>query len=137
MENIMTKQTKFEKLIDEVINGNDALGELGYRTRSSTDELIHYSESRIDDKLELHIDLPGLDKNEIQIEVIDGRLVILSNREKPIGLGYTTNKYGNYKCVYEIPQKYDHDSIEVTYKNGVLIISIQEVKTKKIKIGIK
>ena len=98
---------------------------------------------RVDEKgYYLEIDLPGVKKEDIDISVSDGVLVISGERklekkeEKP---NYTRIEsfFGRFERAFKLPSDADLDNIEAKYEDGVLKIFIpkkQKPAGKKIEI---
>ena len=98
---------------------------------------------RVDEKgYYLEIDLPGVKKEDIDISVNDGVLVISGERklekkeEKP---NYTRIEsfFGRFERAFKLPTDADLDNIEAKYEDGVLKIFIpkkQKPAGKKIEI---
>ncbi|HID25230.1 MAG TPA: Hsp20/alpha crystallin family protein [Thermoplasmata archaeon] len=73
-----------------------------------------------DDAVQITAEVPGISKNDINIEVTGNVLTINVDTEG--------RKY--YKEV-QLPSEVDPDSAEATYNNGVLDITLRKVKPKK------
>ena len=98
---------------------------------------------RVDEKgYYLEIDLPGVKKEDIDISVNDGVLVVSGERklekkeEKP---NYTRIEsfFGRFERAFKLPTDADLDNIEAKYEDGVLKIFIpkkQKPAGKKIEI---
>ena len=69
------------------------------------------------------IDLPGIRKEDLQVEVLDGHLTVTGERKSNSG-GATFRK------VYALNSQVDVDKIEATYENGVLDLSLPKVVAK-------
>jgi HSP20 family protein len=85
---------------------------------------------RVDEKgYYLEIDLPGVKKEDIDISVNDGVLVVSGERklekkeEKP---NYTRIEsfFGRFERAFKLPSDADLDNIEAKYEDGVLKIFI-------------
>lgn len=94
----------------------------------------------------LLMDLPGVDKNEINIEVKGQELLVSGERKvedefKVSNLIKIERRYGNFERVYTIPDEFIADKISAKYENGVLQIKIprkkvtEEIKPKTIEIA--
>ncbi|EDM23211.1 Hsp20/alpha crystallin family protein [Caminibacter mediatlanticus TB-2] len=98
---------------------------------------------RVDEKgYYLEIDLPGVKKEDIDISVNDGVLVISGERklekkeEKP---NYTRIEsfFGRFERAFKLPADADLDNIEAKYEDGVLKVFIpkkQKPAGKKIEV---
>tara|TARA_A100001011_G_scaffold400824_2_gene519435 strand:- start:1127 stop:1525 length:399 start_codon:yes stop_codon:yes gene_type:complete len=87
------------------------------------------------------IDLPGLDKDGINLEIKDQILSISGDRKvnESISDGYHSLKYGKFYKQFNIPEDVQEKNIGAHFKNGVLDVSLprkKEVKTKAKKIAI-
>ncbi|MBC7081253.1 MAG: Hsp20/alpha crystallin family protein [Thermoplasmatales archaeon] len=72
------------------------------------------------DKICVTAEVPGVTKEDINLEITDSKLVIKVDRED--------RKY--YKEV-KLPAKVDEDSAKATYQNGVLDIEFKKIKAEK------
>lgn len=90
----------------------------------------------------LSLDLPGLKKDEIKIELLDTELVVSGERKKETqsasGESRRTERfYGRFERRFSLPAQVDANSIEAEYEDGVLSLVIpkaEAVKPKQIKI---
>ena len=89
------------------------------------------------------LDIPGLTEDEIDIEIKDNRLHVSGERKYA---GETTKdyilrserRYGKFSRVFSLPQNINTDSIEASFQNGVLDITLpkeERSQMKKIKIS--
>ncbi|MFW9897207.1 MAG: Hsp20/alpha crystallin family protein [Candidatus Thorarchaeota archaeon] len=96
--------------------------------------LINISED--DKKYKIDAELPGLDKEDIKISVIDDRLEIKgeneseSNDEKE---NFTRREYqsSSYYRRFKLPKNADKSKIDAELKNGRLEISMPKLYTEK------
>ena len=88
--------------------------------------------------LHLSIDLPGMSKEDVDIEVKNGILSVSGERKSSRQEGgFSERVYGSFKRAFTLPKSADGDQIQAKFTNGVLDIAIakrEEVKTKKIDI---
>lgn len=87
----------------------------------------------------ISVDLPGIDKKDINIETISNNLVISASREDKNSSKETQKRsFREYKQSFLLPNDANMDAISATSKNGVLEITIpktaSKAKTKKIEI---
>lgn len=102
----------------------------------------------IEDKkkaFEVSLALPGVDKKDVNIEIVDDKLVISSEKqyEKEESQGNWMRKefgYASFQRVFQLPENSNPDEIDAAMKNGVLKITVGKNKegnpTKK-KIQLK
>ncbi len=81
----------------------------------------------------LLMDLPGVKKSEINIEVKGQEILISGERKveeefKVSNLVKIERRYGNFERLYAIPDEFIADQISAKYENGVLQIKIPRKK---------
>lgn len=96
-----------------------------------------------DENLLVKAELPGLEKEDISIEMDDAILTI--SGEKKIEKVDNESKihrseitYGKFQRSFHIPIRVKHDEITASFKDGVLHITLPKTeveKTRKISIG--
>jgi HSP20 family protein len=85
----------------------------------------------------IHVDLPGINKEDIEIEITDQNLSISverinNNIENDTKYIKKERYYGKFSRQIEIPGDIDSDSIVAKYENGILNITIQKLENIKI-----
>jgi len=96
-----------------------------------------------DDHYIMSFDMPGLDKDNIDIEVQGHQLMISGERKQERENGDARSRlqerrYGKFERVFTLPDDIRTDEIEAQYRNGVLSVAVPksaESKRQKIKIG--
>ncbi|MFH5831509.1 Hsp20/alpha crystallin family protein [Halalkalibaculum sp. DA3122] len=91
--------------------------------------------SETDDSFEVSVELPGMEKKDIDISLDNNRLTISGERkfeEEKEGKTYhrVETRYGSFNRSFQLPDNVDEDSINATYKNGLLNISIKKTEDK-------
>lgn len=94
---------------------------------------------------EISIDLPGMEKGDIDIVIHDGTLTVSGERKierKVENDKYTRmeRSYGEFKRSFRLPENVDGDSVNAEYKNGVLTLEIrklEEALPKKIEVTVR
>src|SRR5215213_2242955 len=86
------------------------------------------------------VDLPGIDREALQIDIDDNRLVVKGTRPIAESRQHRTERpRGKFLRTYSVPGSVDQAKIAAEYKDGVLQISLPkrtEQKPKKIDIKI-
>jgi HSP20 family protein len=86
------------------------------------------------------IDLPGIDRNALEIDIDDNRLVVKGTRAVTESKQHRSERpRGKFLRTYSVPGSVEHAKIAAEYKDGVLQISLPkrtEQKPKKIDIKI-
>lgn len=89
-----------------------------------------------DDEIIVKIELPGINKDDIKLNLYEEYLEIKAEREKKKieeGDNYHLSEisYGSISRVISFPAKVDIEEAETEYKNGVLIITTPKIEPKK------
>jgi HSP20 family protein len=96
-----------------------------------------------EDRLVLRADLPGLEEDDVNIEVKDGVLTISGERkseheEKGEGFYRVERAFGSFSRSLTMPQGIDTDAISADFDRGVLEVKIpkpEERKPTRVQIG--
>ncbi len=93
---------------------------------------------RNSDQFSIEVDLPGVDKKDIEIKVEDNLLRISAVRKMKKEVKkkdyYTMESYfGEISRAFVLPVDIDKDKINAEYKNGRLYITLEKVESKKAK----
>ena len=96
------------------------------------------------DKYVVHAEMPGMNKDEIDVEYRDGFLTIrgekkFEHEEKKKDFHRIERSYGSFHRTFEIPEEINEDGVKGEYKNGVLNLTLpmknpEQRKRKKIEI---
>ncbi len=130
-------------LLNEFINS--ALSANSKQSDNTSDFYPAINTREADDAYYVEIDLPGVKKDEVDINVEDNVLCISGKRDikkeqKEENYYKIESSYGTFARSFTLPQKIDVDKIKATSKNGVLEVCIpkqDESKNKSKKIEIK
>lgn len=95
-----------------------------------------------DESYLLSVDLPGIKKDDIKIEVIENAIVISGERQvqkraETEKFQRSEKTYGYFKRSFSLPKSVDANAIQALHQDGVLELTLpktQEVKIKKIEI---
>lgn len=87
-------------------------------------------------------DIPGVRKDDVKIEINDGRMTVSGERrdtieEKESRRYFSETYYGSFIRSFTLPSAVDENKVEAHYEDGVLIVKIPKLattKTKEIKI---
>jgi HSP20 family protein len=100
-----------------------------------------------DDSFVLKADLPGLDENDVKIEVEDGVLTVSGERkaeheEKREGYYRVERAFGSFRRALSLPEGVDPEAVSADFHKGVLAIRIPKPEDRKprkvaIKVGDK
>ena len=94
-----------------------------------------------DDKAILVAEMPGLNRDDIELTVLGDSVTIKCERktdsDENIRYHRKERATGNFSRTVTLPDSVDPDAVKATYENGVLRVEMskaQEAKAKKIKI---
>jgi len=81
-------------------------------------------------KFIVRADLPGMKKDDVRIEIVDGSLTISGERKQEHKEGnggrYRTERsYGSFFRTIRLPERIDIDNVNATFKDGVLEIEFE------------
>jgi HSP20 family protein len=99
----------------------------------------HFPVDLYEDKDNTYVraELPGVDRNDINVEMIDGCLTISASRKSPAGEGQETSSFSRS---VSIPENVHGDKVSAACENGVLTVTLpkeEEAKPKKITVAVK
>ncbi|MEX0722767.1 MAG: Hsp20/alpha crystallin family protein [Gracilimonas sp.] len=125
----------FSDILDEFFNES-----LNYR-KDSFMPSVDISET--ENEFEVSVALPGMNKEDINVDLENGRLSISGERkfeseENGKNFHRVESSFGSFNRSFQLPDTIDENSIEAKYNNGVLNITIaksEEKVKKQIKIS--
>ncbi len=120
-------QNAFGDIFSELMNSFSNMDNSD--VRSYTQPAVNIIEEK--DGFLLDIVVPGIDKNDISIDIDKDELIISSKfeeKEENTTENYIKREYhfGAFKRVFTIPKSIDKNSINAEYKNGILTISLKK-----------
>ena len=127
--NLIRKQPPFfPSLIDDFINTD---WNLKVPSFSSTVPAVNIKE--LDSQFEIELAVPGMNKDDFEIEVEDGVLSISSTQEEEQvnEKGKFTRRefsYSSFRRSFKLPDSVDPTKIDATYKQGVLLVLLPKHK---------
>lgn len=101
--------------------------------------------SETDEGYELQIDLPGLKKGDIEIDLSDGVLTVSGERsdeheDKRKGYYLSERSYGSVRRSFRVPESVDANRIGAEFRDGVLTLKMPRTEeaqksARRIEIG--
>ena len=84
----------------------------------------------------LKVDLPGMDKKDIEISMSDDRLTLSGERHRESeqtkeGVHHYERSYGRFERTFTLPKDVDAENIQARYENGVLEVLVPKTEAKK------
>lgn len=91
---------------------------------------------------EVHLAVPGLNKEDFNIEVNDSQLTIsgerkFTNEKKDKSYHAIETHFGSFSRSFSLPENVDATKINARYNNGILEVSIPKDEKKVLKQTIK
>ena len=91
---------------------------------------------------ELHLAVPGFDKDNFSLAVDDKLLTVSGERKFEQNKAEKTFKsvqtsYGSFQRTFTLPENIDATTIEAHYNNGILEVIVPKDETKVLKTNIK
>lgn len=93
-----------------------------------------------ENSFKLSLAVPGLDKDDIKIDLEDNLLTISSEKEvEKENVNFSRKEFGyhSFSRSFTLPKTVKIDSIEADYKNGLLNITIPKMEESKLRKAIK
>lgn len=96
------------------------------------------------DNYTVHVELPGLKREEIEVSLQDGALVITGERKgEKVEEGTEVHRqerfYEKFQRALTLPEPVAADKVKADYKDGVLTVTLpktEEAKPKKIDVSV-
>ncbi len=120
-------QNTFGDIFSELMNSFSSMENSDIK--SYTQPAVNIIEEK--EKFLLDIIVPGIDKDNISIDIDKDELIISSNfeeKEENTEENYIKREYrfSAFKRVFTIPKSIDKNSIDAEYNNGILTISLKK-----------
>ncbi len=89
-----------------------------------------------DEDYRLHLDMPGMSKDDLKISYQDNELVVSGERksthtDEDEEFVRVERSFGQFRRAFTLPRTVDAENINATYDNGVLTVTVP--KTEKVK----
>ncbi|MGD1937775.1 MAG: Hsp20/alpha crystallin family protein [Cyanophyceae cyanobacterium] len=130
--NVDSIRRQIDQLFDDSIFnellGNDA--ETSYLPSAEIEET--------DDAIYLRVELPGLNKQDIQVDVSAQSVSVRGERKTASSAGETKRRsefrYGSFQRTFELPIRVQHTEAKAAYENGVLTLTLPKTEAEKTKV---
>lgn len=130
-------ESEIDRLFETALNG------FGGSTAST-----HFPIDLFEDKDAVHVraELPGVNRDAINVEVVDDYLTITAQRKTPAAAPATNGDAAeaeesfSFSRSVSLPESVQADKVTAAYENGVLTVTLpkrEEAKPKKITVAVK
>lgn len=129
--------TTFSNLIDNFFADSVA------RTGGSTHAFVPRVDVIEEDKVfEIHVAVPGVNKEDFKIDLNDNYLTISGERKqskekKENFYRSFETQYGSFSRSFSLPENVDGEKITAQYSNGILVVTVPKDEKKTLKQTIK
>ncbi|MFQ5864259.1 MAG: Hsp20/alpha crystallin family protein [bacterium] len=101
--------------------------------------------SEDNDNFYLHVELPGIKREDVKVSYEDGLLTITGEKkaekeEKDLNFHRVERAFGKFERSFRMPTNIINDKIDAQFQNGVLSIILpkaEEAKPKEIEVKVK
>lgn len=126
--------------IDSLVN--QFWGDVGHRNGQGGYPKVDIVEN--ENAFVLHAELPGLNREDINVSLEDGVLTLSGERKvegekEDQGYVYRERSFGSFKRSFRLGKEVQADTISATYKDGVLEVTMpksEEVKPRQIEVAV-
>lgn len=92
--------------------------------------------SETDDAYHIHLDVPGMTKEDLNINFHDGQLTVSGERKREESdeqhdYVRVERTYGSFYRSFRLPKQVDSEAIEAGYENGVLNLRVPKTAESK------
>ena len=127
--------TTFSSLIDKFFN--ESVQRSGMSTFVPKVDVVEG-----DNAFELHVEVPGMNKEDFKIEVKDNYLTVsgerkLSSEKNEKNFHSIETHYGSFSRSLALPDNVNADKINAKYNNGILELTVPKDEKKALKTTIK
>lgn len=95
--------------------------------------------TEIEELLLLKLEIPGMDKNEIEIEATAKSITISGDRKSEVTKNdenktHSEFQYGSFKRVIALPVRIQNTEVKAEYKDGILQLTLPKAEAEKNKV---
>lgn len=118
----------FEDSLSKIKGGEEDFGVVGWSPAVDIYETV--------DTLVIKAEIPGVEKDDVSIEVKDNILKLRGERKlekevKEENYHRMECSYGSFQRIFTLPTSVDQDKISATFKNGMLEVTLPKKEEKK------
>jgi HSP20 family protein len=138
--------TPFDKMFDQMVETQfpDITKSVGVRPYAGS-AYPKVNVYEYEDKVGIIAEIPGLDKKQLEVSVVDGVLTISGDKHSAFENDGATVlrrelKQSSFKRQFELGELLDGENIKASFKDGILSVSVPKVEPEKpkkhtVKIG--
>ena len=138
--------TPFDKIFDQMVQSQfpDITKSVGVNPYAGT-AYPKVNVYEYEDKVGIIAEIPGVDKKQLEVSVVDGVLTISGDKHSAFENDGATVlrrelKQSSFKRQFELGELLDGENIKASFKDGILSVSVPKVEPEKpkkhtVKIG--
>ena len=97
---------------------------------------LNILEEKDGDAIVVKAEIPGIDRENLEVEALGNRLVIAGTRtikdpDKPFRYHRRERKSGDFRRVFRLPFEVNRDKATASYQNGVLTVRLEKAEAAK------
>ncbi|WNZ26003.1 Hsp20/alpha crystallin family protein [Leptolyngbya sp. NK1-12] len=135
-QEIEALQRDMNRLFDRLMTTNGSQNGSSFAPAAELEETA--------DAIHLKLEIPGLDKKDIDVQVSADAVSISGERKEETrteekGITRTEFRYGKFQRVIPLPARVENANVKAEYKNGVLQLTLpksEEEKRKVVKVNV-
>jgi HSP20 family protein len=125
-------RTEFDRLFDDFLGSN----ETSSPAKRGSDWLPVCDIQEAEGHFLVSLEVPGISKDQIKLEVVDHRLRVSGERKSDTktekeGRWYSERSYGRFERSFALPENVDADRLEAHFENGILQVYIPKAELAK------
>jgi HSP20 family protein len=140
-------QRQMNNLFTDIWNPTDVFNSGDYFSGLGTNQMTNFIPAvdveETDNEYRMTIDLPGLKKEDVRVEVQNNQLIVSGERrqEQDNERGrshFRERSYGSFVRAMTLPSNLNPDTVEANFENGVLTLTIpktEESRPRQIQIN--
>lgn len=124
--------SKMNRLFSDIVKGRDGEGEVS----------VHVDVYEFKGEMVFEFDLPGFKKEEVKVQVVDGRLIVSGKRSRVsdtdgVYFHVRERRFGSFQREFSLQEGIDPSMIKAKFENGMLFISLPLAEDGKSKSEVK
>ncbi|MEG3439871.1 Hsp20/alpha crystallin family protein [Pannus brasiliensis CCIBt3594] len=90
--------------------------------------------SETENSIEVKVELPGIDVNNVEIQVTKELVSIRGERKRPEGTPVSEFRYGQFGRSIVLPAKVQNTAVTADYRDGILYLTLPKAEEEKNKV---
>lgn len=105
-------------------------------TTTSTNFVPALDVEEDDDRFVVHVELPGVDPEQVEVSLEDGVLTVVGERrfyddKETDGFRRIERRFGSFRRAIHVPDRVEADRVEAVYRDGLLTVTVPKAEDAK------